>query len=457
MGLRSFPDPASCWCHNESVPRAAFTTLGCKVNQYETQRILDQFASAGFEVVPFETPADVYVVNTCSVTSIAESKSRYTVRRAKRIAPEARVVVTGCAGQMAINRGEAFEGADLVVENPAKISTLERCLAAWPELRPSEPSPLRAPSGRTRATLKVQDGCNVLCSYCSIPFTRPGMISRPSAELLDEAERMAQLGYREIVLTGVLIGAYGPESGSGGFDFEDLIEAMQARLAPYPMRLRISSIELRQVTPRLLRIMARKGPVPVVPHLHIPLQSGSSQVLSDMNRPYRQSDYLEVCREAKEAVPGLGITTDIMVGFPTEDDEAFAETLHVCDVVRFAKIHAFRFSPRFGTPADDLGDPVSPAVKQERSRILGLRSDAFGAAHAQAHIGRVCQVLVEGKPTPGGLLEGLTDTYVTVQFAGPRDLLRAFAWVRIEETRGALAFGELAAPEAGLRVVAQRG
>ncbi len=428
------------------MPKAAFTTLGCKVNQYETQRILDSFEGAGFEVVPFDAIADVYVINTCSVTSIAESKSRYTVRRANRLNPDAKVVVTGCAAQMTLNKGESFEGADVLIENPAKLETLSRFMVAYPEFGDrlgGAPASPKIQTGRTRATLKIQDGCSVMCSYCSIPFTRPGMSSRAAPEILDEAERMAEMGYREIILTGVLIGAYGPETGSGGPGFEELISLLQSRLEPFaPFRLRISSIEMRQVTESLLQAIASPNTVPIVPHLHIPLQSGSTSVLKDMNRPYSQTDFIDLCKRARATVPNLAITTDIMVGFPTETDERFEETLEVCDAVRFSKIHAFRFSPRFGTPADAWGDPIPPQVKQERSKILGERSARFASEFAQGQLGKTVRVLVEGKPTKEGLLEGLTDNYVTVHFAGSPSLARSFVWVRLEEEREGIAFGE---------------
>ena len=209
------------------MPTAAFTTLGCKVNQYETQRILDSFESAGFEVVPFDSSADVYVVNTCSVTSQAESKSHYTVRRARRSNPKGLVVVTGCAAQMGLNSGNPDPLADLVVPNPEKLETFDRFSAQFAslvELARARPSRQSAAQSRTRATLKLQDGCNVFCSYCSIPFTRPGMTSRPWPEVLTEAQKLAEAGYREAVLTGVLIGAYGPETGSGGLDFETMVD-----------------------------------------------------------------------------------------------------------------------------------------------------------------------------------------------------------------------------------------
>lgn len=441
------------------MPRAAFTTLGCKVNQYETQRILDSFEEAGFVVVPFDDEADVYVINTCSVTSIAESKSRYTIRKATRNNPMAKVLVTGCAAQMAINKGEGLDGADVIVPNPAKLESLRYLEHAFPELvmaaRSSSMPPRQRESRKTRATLKIQDGCSVMCSYCSIPFTRPGMVSRCANEVLDEARRMAEMGYREIILTGVLIGAYGPSTGSGGADFEDLLEHLQEAV-PH-VRLRISSIEMRQVTPRLIAMMAREGSS-IAPHLHIPLQAGDPQVLRDMNRPYTQAEYLELCDRLYREVPDISITTDIMVGFPTETEIHFESTLAVCEQVRYLKIHAFRFSPRFGTPADAFGDLVSPREKQRRAVALNDISSLTGAEHARRFLGRTMRVLVEGKTTKDGLLEGLTDNYLTVQFAGPQSIQRDFAWVRLEAERNGVLIGELVrkpeAPKPLLRVLA---
>lgn len=443
-------------CKLGDVPTAAFTTLGCKVNQYETQRILDSFEQAGFSIVPFESPADVYVINTCSVTGIAESKSRYTIRRAIRFNPNAKVVVTGCAAQMALNRRERVEEAHVVVPNPDKLSTLAHFFRAFPAfesaVRSNAAPPRREPtwiSGRARATLKVQDGCDVFCSYCSIPFTRPGMKSRPATELLAEAQRMVALGYREIVLTGVLIGAYGPATGSGGPVFEDLVELLAQ--VPGLERIRISSIELRHVTPRLIELVARRL---VVPHLHIPLQAGDDQVLADMNRPYRRADYLQVCRDLMAAAPEVSITTDIMVGFPTETEERFASTVEVCEQVGYLKVHAFRYSPRFGTRSEALGDRVSPEEKQRRSQVLAQVSARTGDAHRRRFLGRRMRVLVEQKSARDGLLEGLTDNYLETRFAGPANLVRQTAMVRLDECRDGVMYGELSGAIAGeVRVV----
>ncbi|MEJ5170749.1 MAG: tRNA (N(6)-L-threonylcarbamoyladenosine(37)-C(2))-methylthiotransferase MtaB, partial [Fimbriimonadales bacterium] len=406
------------------MPRAAFTTLGCKVNQYETQRLLESFEDAGFAIVPFDSPADVYVVNTCSVTAVAESKSRYTVRRALRANPAAKVVVTGCAAQMAINERRAFPDADLVVPNPDKMRTVEHVLRAFPGLASGLQPRARksrtlgsAWKGRTRATIKIQEGCNVFCSYCSIPYTRPHMVSRPAAEILGEVERLVEMGYKEVVLSGVLVGAYGPDTGSGGPHFEDLIELMAD--TPGLERIRISSIEMRHVTFRLMNLMASGV---VVPHLHLPLQSGSDGVLRDMNRPYTSGEYLDLLDLVRAVVPDLLVTTDVMVGFPTETDERFEESLRTAERASFLKAHVFRFSPRPGTKADVWGDAVPPEEKQRRSQLMMEVASRTGEAEARRFLGRRLEVLVEGKCPRTGLMTGLADNYLEVRFAGPEEL-----------------------------------
>lgn len=427
------------------MPTAAFTTLGCKVNQYETQRILEDFENAGFGIVPFGEKADVYVINTCSVTSQAESKSRYTVRRANRNNPQAKVVVTGCAVQMSLNKVEKLDGADLVVPNPEKLETLRYFFDEFPDYErwaKKDPAPVNDSrvDGRTRATLKVQDGCNVFCSYCSIPFTRPVMTSRPWQEVLEEAQKLASMGYHEAILTGVLIGAYGPETGSGGKSFEELVTLLSTESGLE--RIRISSIEMHQVTEPIIELVKHGH---VVPHFHIPLQAGDTQVLKDMNRRYTQDDYLRLCDKLYSELSDLTITTDILVGFPTETRERFESSLQVCRHVNFLKAHVFRFSPRFGTPADQWGDPVSPQEKQDRAKELTELTEATGKAQRKRFLGRTMRVLVESKPK-GGLLEGTTDNWLTVRFNGSPQLGRTLQTVKLEEERDGIIYGELASP-----------
>lgn len=426
------------------MPTAAFTTLGCKVNQYETQKILESFEEVGFDVVPFDSMADVYVVNTCSVTGSAEAKSRYTIRKARRTNPDSKIVVTGCAAQMEINEmeGEIHEVADVVVPNPKKLESLLFLQQQFPQFTVTSPkkTPVELiPSGRTRATLKVQDGCNAFCSYCSIPFTRPGMVSRHWKDVLLEAQELAKKGYLEAVLTGVLIGAYDAQSGSGGPDFEELVTilAKESGLS----RLRISSIEMHQVTNPIVDLV-KKGHL--VPHFHIPLQAGDNAVLADMRRSYNQSDYLNLCRDLYREIPDLSLTTDVMVGFPTETHERFLSSVKVLEEVKFLKAHVFRFSPRPGTPADKWGDPISPQEKQERAMQLSQISERTASDVIRKYIGRTMQVLVEGKVGKDGLLEGLTPNWISVKFTGSPSMVRTLQFVRIDEERNGIAYGELA-------------
>lgn len=426
------------------MPSAAFTTLGCKVNQYETQRILESFEGAGFRIVPFSEPADVYVINTCSVTSQAESKSRQTVRRARRQNEDAKVVVTGCAAQMSLNKSETVDEADLVVPNPEKLETFSFFAAKYSDFVSralAQPAPFNsAPKGRTRATVKIQDGCSVYCSYCSIPYTRPRMSSRPWTEVLDEVEALSERGYKEIVLTGVLIGSYGQETGSGGPDFEQLIEILSN--VDKITRIRISSIETTQVTQRLVDLMKTRN-TKVVPHLHIPLQSGSTRVLKDMNRPYTQDDYLRLCESLRSEIPDIGISSDIMVGFPTETDADFAETVKVCEEVGYNKTHLFRFSPRYGTPADGFGDPVPPQAKQQRSAKLAEISARTRKDFFALRIGTDVEVLVEAKNSKSGLLSGHTPNYIEVEFPGPESLVGSECLVRLTGADAISATGEM--------------
>lgn len=428
------------------MPTAAFATLGCKVNQYETQYILDRFEERGFAITEFNAPADVYVINTCSVTQAAERKSRQMVRRLARQNPDAVVVMTGCYAEMARIKGELVEEATLIVPNPEKLRTLEHLLRAFPQFGPQLTkhvvlrSPPSAPPRRTRATVKVQDGCNVFCSFCSIPYTRKVMASRPVAEIVAEVERMAEQGYREIVITGVLVGSYGPETGSSGPDLAGLLR----RLARIPgiERIRLSSIEPTQVTESLLEAFASEPKL--CNHLHIPLQSGDSRILAAMNRPYDQAFYLRLCEEAYRRLPDLAITSDIMVGFPGEDRAAFENTIHVVRTVGFARAHIFRYSPRPGTPAAERKDAVPEEEKEARSQELAAVCRQTQQSYIARYLGRTLNVLVEGKEKEGGLLSGYTENYIRVFFTGGSHLIGTVTPVRLLEPMGDGAVGETA-------------
>lgn len=425
------------------MPTAAFTTLGCKVNQYETQKILESFEAQGFEIVPFESPADVYVINTCSVTQSAEAKSRQTIRRASRRNPDAIVVMTGCYAQFTLRRGERLQEAHLVVPNPEKLRTVEYLLEHFPQLkerlereRPPEGTPVKR---RSRAVLKVQDGCNVFCSFCSIPYTRPVLRSIPCQEVLEEARAMAADGYREIVLTGVLIGDYGAHSGSGGPDLAGLcqilteIEGLE--------RIRISSIEPTLISDALIELIAEHPKM--CHHLHIPLQSGDTGVLKAMNRPYDQAFYLDLCRRLRARIPDIAISTDIMVGFPDEDEGAFLNTCKVVEEVQFVRAHLFRYSPRPDTPAEAMDDHVPDTVKTERIQRLQAVAKEAAKRYTLRFIGRTERVLVETRSKLSGLMAGTSDHYLQVEFAGSPSLVGQLVQARILDLSGEGVLGEI--------------
>lgn len=418
------------------------------MNQYETQAILESFERAGFTIVPFLESADVYFINTCSVTGQAESKSLQAIRSAARRNPNAKVIVTGCAAQMSLNQGRTIESAHLVVPNPEKLNSYSHFVNAFPavvsELSPAPATQSPPFRGRSRATIKIQDGCSVLCSYCSIPYTRPVMSSRPWTDIVEEANRYAKLGHREIILAGVLIGSYGPKTGSGGPYFEELLSILNDQQSL--QRIRISSIEVRQVSERLIDLMGISD-TKIAPHLHIPLQSGSSEVLKTMNRPYSQRDYLDLCRTLYSRIPNLAISTDIMVGYPTESDEEFEETIKVCEAVKFAKGHIFRFSPRPGTPAHELGDPVTPQAKHARSsRLIQITNESREQFHKR-FIGRTRSVVVEGRGKERDLLSGISDNYLEVLFPGSESLAGHLVDVQLREYLNGKLLGELSTAE----------
>lgn len=426
------------------MPTAAFTTLGCKVNQYETQKILESFEAKGFRIVPFEEQADVYVINTCSVTQTAESKSRQMVRRAARFNPDAIIVMTGCYAQFLTRRGETLEEATLVVPNPDKLQTVDYLLKAFPQLEQrllSEPAPRgeRRLPRRSRAVLKIQDGCNVFCSFCSIPYTRPVMRSVPSSEVLAEARALVEKGYREIVLTGVLIGDYGPHSGSEGPTLAGLITLLSQ--IEGLERIRLSSIETTQVSEELIEQLIQNPKL--CPHLHIPLQSGDDRVLKRMNRPYDRAYYLELCRRLKAQVPDLAISTDLLIGFPGEDEEAFQNTCSVVEQVGYCRAHLFRFSARPGTPAYQMRDQVPEPVKEERSKRLAALCQQSAVRYALRFLGKEERVLIEAQSKRTGLLTGTSDHYLQVECAGSEEYIGRFLWVRITEVTPEGVLGEM--------------
>ena len=413
------------------MPVAALTTLGCKVNQYETEKIAEDFARAGFTLTDFDAPADVYVINSCSVTQAADKKSRYLARKAARTNPQAVVVMTGCHSQMVLDAGEGVDGATLLVPNHEKMATFARVAEARPDVLHYSSSPAAAlpPRGhRTRATLKVQDGCEHFCGFCSIPYTRKVLVSRHWEDVVREAAELGAAGTREIVVTGVCVGAYDARTGSGGPDLAELLLriADQRSVA----RVRLSSIQPIEVTDALIDAF---GSHPnLCPHLHLSCQSGDDTILSRMNRPYTTAFYKDLVGRLRASIPDVSITTDLIVGYPGETCAMHENTLRFAEEVRFQRTHCFRYSPRPRTHAETLPDDVPHDEKVHRHTELQAVVDRTNRDFTARYLGETLPVLAEGREGTGWTLNGHTPNYIKVTFPAPRELMGQIVPVRLD-------------------------
>ncbi len=396
-------------------------TLGCKVNQYETELVREGLVRAGYRDASQEEPAELCVVNTCTVTAEGDSKSRQAIRRLARENPAARIVVMGCYATRAPAEVAALPNVVEVVTDKRELPDL---LGRFGVI--DVPTGISQFSGRHRAYVKVQDGCLLKCSYCIIPQVRPHLASRPSEEIVAEVRRLVDNGYREIVLTGIHLGHYGIEWNWGRPKSEwRRLSHLVTALAELPgeFRLRLSSIEATEVTRELVQVL-RQYHERVCPHLHICLQSGSDAVLRRMRRRWGARRFLDGCQHVCEQLDEACLTTDVIVGFPGETEADFAETLRVCRAAGFAKIHIFPFSPRKGTAAADMADPVSAPMRQERGKQLAALEAELRQAYLQRLVGRPLQVLVESAVTDApGTYVGTSCRYMPVALpAEPADL-----------------------------------
>ena len=414
--------------------RVAYHTLGCKVNQYETETIRARLEAAGFVTVSIGSGADVCVVNTCTVTNTADAKSRSALRRALRLSPGAFVVATGCYADLEPGRIGRIEGVDLVVANRDKDTIPERIIARFGGSRLA-PSQCARPRLRTRAVVKVQDGCDQFCSYCVVPFARSPKTSRPLEDVLSEVASLAGFGYKEAVLAGIRLGSYEDR----GSRLPDLMRAVSELNGI--TRIRLDSIEPWEVDDALLE--AFESPK-VCRHLHIPLQSGDDEILRRMNRPYTAAGYAKIVSKVREAFHGIGITTDVIAGFPGETDEMFEATCALIRETDFSRLHVFRYSPRKGTKAASLPDQIPEKVKKLRSEKLMELGEAAMRRFAASLVGKTVDVLIEGaesreqgaeSPEPScpapNVLTGLTDNYVQVRLTGDVSLRGKVARVKV--------------------------
>ena len=405
--------------------RVAVHTLGCKVNQYDSEAISAQFKACGYEVVDFDQAgADVYIINTCTVTNISDHKSRQMIRRAHRKNPQAKIVVVGCLAQTNPDEVKSIPGVNLIVgtDQRSRIVELVEQIGGDEQgilvgdilkVRKFEEINAVAFEGRTRAYLKIQDGCSQFCSYCKVPYARGPSRSRPAASVLEQVKEIVGQGYGEIVLTGVHLGGYGRDLNPPS-SLSDIVE--QVAEVPGLERVRISSVDPNEIDDKLIDLVADNPKV--CRHLLIPLQSGSDQVLQRMRRRYQTADFRRIVESVRARVPEVAVTTDVIVGFPGETRELFDETYAFLREMVPCKIHVFPYSPRKETPAADFPDQVPKPEKDRRSKALIALSDEMGAAFRRQFVDKVVQVLFER--VLDDKLVGHTDNYIQVAVpAGP--------------------------------------
>ena len=459
----------------------AFATLGCKVNQYDTEAMTALFRRAGYEVGDFAGIVDVYVINTCTVTGKGAAKSRQLVRQATRRNPGAVVIVAGCYPQTAVeevlaipgvsialgthDRGRVVELAEEAIASGSAGDAVERKripISAVGEIRKArefEETPIEEFAGRTRAAVKVQEGCNQYCTYCIIPYARGPVRSRRPESIRQEVERLAAAGFKEVVLTGIHLGSYG-------------LDLMAATAAPSPgaanpagvttgppptlatiirvireirgiERIRLSSLEPRHITDELIDLIANQPKV--CRHLHLSLQSGSDEILRRMRRRYETVEYRSIVERIRRAVPEIGLSTDVMVGFPGETEGLFQASCRFVREMAFSRLHVFPYSPRRGTPAAEYPNQVPGDVKDERARRLIALGHELALDFHRRFEGSTMEILVEEEPSAGAEenLEGYTDNYVRVVLKGPDALRNRLVRVRMVRAESELVHGEL--------------
>ncbi|MBD1382095.1 tRNA (N(6)-L-threonylcarbamoyladenosine(37)-C(2))-methylthiotransferase MtaB [Metabacillus arenae] len=425
------------------MPTVAFHTLGCKVNHYETEAIWQLFKEAGYDRSEFEHTADVYVINTCTVTNTGDKKSRQVIRRAIRKNPDGVICVTGCYAQTSPAEVMAIPGVDIVVGTSDRVKMLDYITQYQEERQPIngvsnimkarvyEELDVPAFTDRTRASLKIQEGCNNFCTFCIIPWARGLMRSRDPQEVVKQAQQLVEAGYKEIVLTGIHTGGYGEDMKD--YNFAMLLRDLDEQVKGLK-RIRISSIEASQITDEVIDVLDRSEKI--VRHLHIPLQSGSNTVLKRMRRKYTMEFFAERLDRLKKALPGLAVTSDVIVGFPGETEEEFMETYNFVKEHQFSELHVFPYSKRTGTPAARMDDQVNEDVKNERVHRLIALSDQLAKEYASHYEGEVLEVIPEeafkDKPN-SGLYVGYTDNYLKVVFPGKEDMIGKLVKVKINK------------------------
>ncbi len=429
--------------------KVAIYTLGCKVNTYESEAVKKQFESNGYICVDFDEFADVYIINTCTVTHLGDRKSRQMIRRTKQINKNSTLVVMGCYAQVMPQDIEKISEVDIIIGTDKKgdvYSTVEKFLENKEKLNlvgdisskcDFEELEVTSYEGRTRAFLKVQDGCNNFCAYCIIPYARGRIRSRSLKSSLDEAKRLAFHGFSEIVLVGIHLASYGKDTGESLIDLLKGLNDIEGI-----KRIRMGSLEPTLFDDDFTEEISKLPKI--CRHFHLSLQSGCDETLKRMNRKYVTSDYRESVKRIRRAFPDSAITTDIMVGFPGETDEEFEKSFNFSKEISFAEAHIFKYSIRKGTVAEKMENQIEPAVKEERSKRLIALTKETQKNFLQSHIGKEVEVLFEREHKGiKGLYEGKTDNYITVIAQSETDISGEYKKVKINAVKKNLAEGTI--------------
>lgn len=414
----------------------AFHTLGCKVNTYESNAMLKIFNEAGYQEVDFKQVADVYVINTCTVTNTGDSKSRQMIRKAIRKNPKATICVVGCYSQTAPEEIEKIEGvgvvlgtqyrSDIVKYVDEHLETGEMVIKVDNVMNLRKFEDLNIDRFKnTRAFLKIQDGCNNFCTYCIIPYARGRVRSRQKESVLNQAQRLVDNGYVEIVLTGIHTAGYGEDLDDYSF-YELLVDLVEIKGLK---RLRISSIETSQISDEIIDLIGSNEII--VDHLHVPLQAGSDATLKRMNRKYTTAEYLEKINKIRSYLPNIAFTTDVIVGFPGETDEEFEETYNFIKQVNYSELHVFPYSPRKNTPAAKMKDQVNDQIKHERANRLLQLSKELNHEFALKQIGKTLKVLFEKRD--GEYLIGHAGDYLKVKVKTADNLIGEIVTIKIDK------------------------
>ena len=427
--------------------KVAIYTLGCKVNTYESEYVIKEFVKRGYTLTDFSDPnADVYLINTCTVTNTSDQKSRKMIRQARKKNNDAVVVAMGCFTQIRNNDNQIMDFVDVVIgnkdksrivdltedfiKNKRKITNIEDITKA--DFDDMEISYFNT---RTRALIKIEDGCENFCSYCIIPYVRGRVRSKKPERVIEEAKRLVKNGYKEIVLTGIHTGHYGADLKD--YDFSDLL--LELEKIDGLDRIRISSIEITELNDKFLSALRKSKKI--VNHIHIPLQAGSDHILKLMNRKYDKKYYLDKINKIRKIRPDMAVTTDVIVGFPLESDRDFNETIAFVKEVSFAGGHVFPFSRRDGTPAAKMSGQITKEEKHIRCKKLISVFDSLEESYYKKHIG--CTLTVIAETYEDGTLTGHTDNYLKVRFKGPEKLLGSEVNVKLSEYKDKMLFGSM--------------